>query len=249
MPIGSLRKAFQIVDLLMKHPKGLRLSEIGKAADAPVSTIHHILNTLRSFDYIDQDLDSKRYRLGFKFLMIGRAVLDNLDIRNYAFDHLRKLQQKCNETVNLYILRNGKATLVDKIQKVGGLSLDTFIGFSTDPHAAASGKVLLSDRPKAEILQLYETRPLKVYGKNTITNMSDLLEELENVHRQGYAIDNEEHYEGVRCVAAPIRTGGRIKAAVSITGSVFSMTMERINTELIQLVKTTANEISSELPE
>ena len=70
---------------------------------------------------------------------------------------------------------------------------------------------------------------------------------MENIRKQGYAIDNEEYYEGVRCVAAPIRAGGKIMAAVSITGSIFTMTMERIKEKLIGLVKKTADEISDEM--
>jgi len=74
-----------------------------------------------------------------------------------------------------------------------------------------------------------------------------LFEELEKIRKQGYAIDDEEYYEGVRCVAAPIRAGRKIIAALSITGSIFTMTMERIDRELIGLVMKAAEEISSEM--
>ena len=74
-----------------------------------------------------------------------------------------------------------------------------------------------------------------------------IVEELENVRKQGYAIDNEEYYEGARCVAAPVRAGGRIQAAVSVTGSIFTMTMDRINRELVGLVTETAKTISNEM--
>ena len=86
-----------------------------------------------------------------------------------------------------------------------------------------------------------------LFGKRTITNLDQLLEELERIGRQGYAIDDEEYYEGVRCVAAPIRAGGKIVAAVSITGSVFTMTMDRINEQLKDLVVRTGERTSSEM--
>jgi DNA-binding IclR family transcriptional regulator len=131
---------------------------------------------------------------------------------------------------------------------VGGLSLDTYIGFSTAPHAAASGKVLLSEMSASEIEDVYRAQSLKTFGKNTITTLSQLLKELEEVRRQGYAIDNEEYYEGVRCVAAPVRASSKVVAAVSVTGSIFTLTMDRINKEIVGLVKDTAGRISSELP-
>ena len=248
MKLGTLEKTFQIVDLLAQTPRGLRLSEMSAELGLPSSSIHHILSMLRSFDYVDQDSDNKRYRLGFKFLVISSTILDNLDIRRTAHTHLRQLHQTVNETVNLTILRNGQVTFIDKIQKVGGLSLDTYIGFSTAPHAAASGKVLLSEMSPSEIEGIYRTKSLKAFGKNTITTVSQLLKELENVRKQGYAIDNEEYYEGVRCVAAPVRASSKVVAAVSVTGSIFTLTMEKINREIIGLVKDAAGRISSELP-
>jgi len=248
MKLGTLDKTFQIIDLLAQHPRGLRLSEMSVALRLPSSSIHHILSMLRSCDYVDQDSDNKRYRLGFRFLVISSTILNHLDIRRTAYNHLRQLHQKVNETVNLTVLRTGQVTFIDKIQKVGGLSLDTYLGFSTAPHAAASGKVLLSELDRSEIEAIYRTNSLKAYGKNTITSMTRLMEELENVRKQGYAIDNEEYYEGVRCVAAPVRASSKLVAAVSVTGSIFTMTMERINKEIIRLVKEAAGQISADLP-
>jgi len=248
MKLGLLEKTFRIIDLLKDHPHGLRLFEISNTLDLPNSSIHHILSTLRSFNYIDQDKDTKRYVLGFKFLTISSKILDNLDIRRTAYAHLRNLHNIINETVNLTVLKNGWVTFIDKIQKVGGLALDTYIGFSTLPHAAASGKVLMAYRGLNEIRDIYQNQPLKAYSKNTITSISRLLEELENIRKQGYAIDNEEYYEGVRCVAVPVKSQGNVIAAVSVTGSIFTMQIERINDEILQLLIETAQKISSEMP-
>jgi len=203
MKLRLLNKTFTIIDLLKDQPRGLRLSELSNTLGLPPSSIHHILSTLRSLDYIDQDNDTKRYVLGFKFLTISGKILDNLDIRRTAYTHLRELHNTINETVNLTILKNGRVIFIDKIQKVG----------------------------------------------NTITSLARLLEELANIRKQGYAIDNEEYYEGVRCVAVPIKSRGNTIAAVSVTGSIFSMSIERINDEIIHRVKGTAKKISREMPQ
>ena len=248
MKLSSLEKSLQIIELLSKNPQGLSLSALTHKLGYPKSTIHHMLSTFLPYDYVTQEPETKKYRLGFKFLSISRAILDNIDVRTIAHKHLRELQQKCNESVHLYILRNGYLVCLDKIEEPGGgLSLATYIGFRTDPHAAASGKVLLSELPHKAIEEMYKDRPLKVYGKNTITSFAQLFEELENIKKQGYAIDNEEYYEGARCVAAAVRAGGRIVAAISVTGSIFTMTMDRINRELSVVVTSTAEAISSEM--
>jgi DNA-binding IclR family transcriptional regulator len=213
----------------------------------PRSSVHHILSTFLPRDYVAQDPETKKYSLGFRFLSISSTILNNLDIRRTAFGHIRRLHQECNETVNLYVLRDRRITLIDKIQKVGGLSLDTYVGFSTEPHSAASGKVLLAGLSRHEIQRLYGGEALGPYGPRTIRKVDQLFHELDKVRELGYAIDNEEHYEGVRCVAAPIRAGSRVVAAISITGSVFAMPLERITGELVRLVTAAAERISSEM--
>ena len=136
---------------------------------------------------------------------------------------------------------------LDKVEPVGGVSISTYVGFTLDPHASACGKMLISELSPEEIREMYRNRPMKKYGKNTILNVEDLLKDLERVRSEGYALDDEEFLEGIRCLAAPIRTGGRIVAAISISGSVFRMTRENMNQDLIGPLMKTGKEISSKL--
>jgi len=243
----ALEKSLQTIDLLSRHPQGLSLAEMSDRLGFPKSTIHRILKTFMAYDYVSQDREDRKYSLGFRFLTIGSIILGNLDVRRTAGKYLRQLHRQCNETVHLSVLRRGRVCYIDKIQKPAGLSLATYTGFTTEPHATGSGKVLFSELPPREIKAIYTQKPLKKYSPGTITDMAQLLKELQKVRRQGYAVDNEEHSEGVRCVAAPIRAYGKIVAALSISGSVFSIKMERIERELIGLVIKTAQAISAEM--
>ncbi len=248
MTLSSLDKSLQVLDQLIRHPTGLKLSELTRILDFPKSSLHSILSTYMAHGYVIRDEKTKTYRLGFKFLSISKSILDNIDLRAIAHKHLKELHKKCKESVHLYILQKRYIVCIDKIQDPEhGIFLMTYIGWQTDPHPAASGKVLLSELSHEEIKHMYKNRPLRPYGKNTITSFTQLFEELENVRKQGYAIDNEEYYEGARCVAAPIRVGDEIYAAVSVTGSIFTMTMERIHRELVELVTQTARAISMEM--
>jgi IclR family KDG regulon transcriptional repressor len=247
MKLTSLDKSLRLIDTLSKNALGMSLSQLSEALNYPKSTVHHMLSTLLSYDYVSQDPETKKYSLGFKFLSIGRVILDNIDVRRTARRHLLELHEQCKEAVHLAILRDGKVIYIDKIDTQGMVSLATYIGFRTDPHAAAGGKVLLSELSRKEIMDTYREKPLKTYGKNTITSMPQLFEELEKIKKQGYAIDDEEYYEGIRCVAAPIRAGWKVVAAVSITGAIFTMTMERIHNDLKAMVMETTERISNEL--
>lgn len=247
MKLKLLDKSIKIIDLMCENPQGMSLGELNAGLGFPKSTIHHILNTFLPHNYVAQDPESKKYCLGPRFLTLSKVLLDNIDVKKIARKHLSRLHEKCNETVHLAILMNGQVVYIDKIEKPARLSLATYIGFSTDAHAAAGGKVLLCELPPEEISNIYQDRPLKTYGKKTIVNFHKLKTELNKIKKQGYAIDDEEYYEGVRCVAAPIRAGGKIVAAVSITGPAFAITMQRLKDELRELVVKTAEEISSEM--
>lgn len=247
MKINSVDRCLNIIDLLSRKPKGLRLFEISSQLGLNPSTTHHLLNTLLPHEYITQDPDTKKYALGFRFVEIGSRILDSLDVRKISEKHLNALHESCNETVHLAVLRHNKVIYIDKIDSHGKLSLATYVGYATDAYAAAGGKILLSDLPDAKIREMYGNGALAVYGRNTITNMEMLLAELKTVRKNGYAVDDEEYYEGIRCVAAPIRAGGKVIAAVSVTGSVFTVTRERMEGELIDGVVKTGENISDEL--
>ena len=247
MKLNSIDKCFKIIELLHTNRKSLRLTEISSMLNLHPSSVHHMLNTLLPRNYIAQCPETKKYSLGFRFLEISRGILDSMDIRSITRKYLEELHKESGEAIHLAVLKNKKVLYIDKINNPSGLSLATYIGFVTDPHATAGGKVLLAGLSANEVREIYKNRPMKAFGERTITSLSKLLENLENIRKQGYAVDNEEYSKGVRCVAAPIRAGGRVEASLSITGSVFTITIDRIEGELKYLEMEKARKISSEM--
>ncbi|MBU1398291.1 MAG: IclR family transcriptional regulator [Pseudomonadota bacterium] len=248
MRINSIDRCFNIIELLSQHPQGgMRLSDISAHLGLNSSTVHHILGTLVDRDYVIQHKNTKRYALGFAFLEIGHRIIDNIDLRNIARPDINALHKLCGEAVHLSVLRGGKVIYIDIIRNPTGLSLATYIGFSTDPHAAAGGKALLAGISDDEVTALYAGRPFKRYTDNTCGDLKALMAELNQIRQRGYAIDNEEYYEGVRCVAAPIIVRGKTVASLSITGAVFTITLARIKAELAKMVMETAQAISKKM--
>ncbi len=247
MKINSIERCLRVIDTLSNHPGGLKLTEISALLDLHPSSLHHMMSTLLPHDYITQDPDTKRYSLGFRFLEISRKILDNLDIRQIAHRHLEVLRQESQEAVHLAMLRGDKVVYIDKLDTPSGLSLATYVGFATDPHAAAGGKVILAGLKDEAVKGMYKNKPLKSYGKNTITRLPALIAELAKIRKRGYAVDNEEYYEGVRCVAAPVSSGGQVVASISVTGSIFTITPQRIEKELAARVVKAAESVSAEL--
>jgi len=250
MKIGSIEKWVGIIEHLSQNSRGLNLSELSSLTGMPKSTVHHILGTLLPHDYIYQDSKTKKYYLGSKFLSISHRMIENFDLRKIASEHMHRLQQRCKGgNINLFILRNRNVVCIEKLEALEGLGLSYGIGYTVNPHITAGGKVLLSELSPEQLKAIYPNKklPSPALAKNTIANRDTLLKELANVRIQGYAIDNEESHEGVRCVAAPIRAGGEIVASLSISGLAAYITMERIDLELKRPVIETAKEISKEM--
>jgi DNA-binding IclR family transcriptional regulator len=245
MRLSSIERCLRLIELLSENPQGLKLKEISQVLQANPSTVHHLLSTLVYNAYVIQDGDSKKYSLGTRILEISRRVLNSMDIRRTARPHLEALHRSCQESVHLAVLRSGKAVYIEVIKHHGGLSLATDIGFSADPHATSGGKVLLAGLCDREVAELYASRALEKFGPRTITRIKDLMAELGRIRRQGYAVDDEEYDEGGRCVAAPVWAGGQVVAAVSVTGNIFTITRDRIRTELEAAVRQTAADISN----
>ena len=99
-----------------------------------------------------------------------------------------------------------------------------------------------------EIHEIVPNEDLKAYTDTTIKSRTALKKELEEIAQQGFSIDNEELDIGVRCVAAPIRDyTRRIVGSISVSGPTMRLTEERIQTELIPLVRASADELSTRL--
>jgi DNA-binding IclR family transcriptional regulator len=120
----------------------------------------------------------------------------------------------------------------------------TRVGGRNPAYASSMGKVLLADLPESELKAILGRGKLKKLTPNTITEMPRLLEELGRIREQGFALDNEETFPGIRCVGAPIRdAGGKVIAAVSVTVPAQRMSDERVR-ELWRLVTKSARMIS-----
>jgi DNA-binding IclR family transcriptional regulator len=249
--VQAIERGCQILDALGKGKQSYSIQDLSSQLKLPKPTIHRILSTLRHFGFVAQDEVSKEYRLGFRLVELGYTVLDQIDLRKLAEPFLTKLANRVEETVHLVILDQGEIVYLDKVEKVSdprSLRMVSRIGMRNYTHSCAVGKVLLAPLSDDERAQIVAKKGLPQLTKNTIVKLSKLNKHLADVRAQGYAVDDEENEEGIRCVAAPIRNDqGSVIAAISISGPTVRMTEKRIHNELKTRVMKTATEISKKL--
>lgn len=245
--IKSVAKALKIMEILAESSKELALHEIAEKLGIPKSTVHGLISTLYNFGYVDQSPFTGKYKLGLRLFELGNIVANRWDLRTVAAPYMQSLVEAMEETVHLTILDKGEVLYIDKRESPQSLRIVSQVGMRLPAHCTGVGKVLLAFLPSSEVKVIISTKGLPKFTKNTITNADTLEKELERIRMQGYAIDNEEFMDGLRCVAAPLRDhSGKVCAAISISGPVSRLEEERL--ELAKKIITkTAAEISAKL--
>jgi len=243
-----LDRGLRILELLASDEAklGMTLTELSLALGMHRSTMFRFLATLRSRGYIDRDPVSDRYRLASRVLTIAGAFLDNLDIRHVARPALQALCDRTHELVHLATLDRGEVVTVERIEGRHPVSLQTGVGARRPVYCTASGKAIIAYLP-AETIDILLAQGMEAYTPRTITTLESMHEHLIEVRRLGYAIDDEERIEGVRCAAAPLfGHDGKVLGAISIAATVQRTPRDRLST-LGNEVRTTADAISRQL--
>jgi len=243
--IQVLDRAVAILEMLWQHGRELNVQEISAGIGVNHNTVRRILKALAYHGLVEEDGGS--YRLGIKLFELGSSVVARLDVRVRARPYLERLVLETGETAHLCILDRGEVLYLDKHEPMRTMRIPSEVGRRNPAHCTAVGKALLAYMPEPELEELVKRQGLRAYTSRTITTLFELKRELARVREQGYAVDNEEFEEGLKCVGAPVRDySGRVVASISIAGPAFRMTEERIPV-LAQSVMEVARELSQEL--
>ncbi|WP_046176295.1 IclR family transcriptional regulator [Domibacillus indicus] len=246
--VQSLERALTLLNIMSDYPDGIQISRLAEQAGLSKSTIHRLLSTLINMKYVTQDKKTEKYLLGYQILYLSRNMTTNSGIISAARPLLEKLCEDINETIHLCIEDNGEVVYIDKIESNQTIRMYSRVGSRNPMYCTGVGKVLLSGMLEKEYEQAVSSIEFVRRTAKTIGSLEELNEEIAIVKKQGYALDNIENEEGIRCIAAPIRDfQGNIVASFSVSGPVHRITMERVNDELVRKVRETSNEISREL--
>jgi IclR family acetate operon transcriptional repressor len=225
--IKSLEKARNILELLAASGE-LSVSEIGKKLGMHRSPTHRFLATLRSLGLLEQSEDA-RYRLSFKLFEWGMTVANRMEVKQIVHPFLMDLKARHEETTNLGIMDGSYVIYTDKIESSHLLRMDLAIGCHVPCHCTALGKAILANRPETDVRRLFRKNKFERRTPRTIASFSGLLEQLAEIRKKGYSIDDEELALGIRCIAVPIfNYTGDCVAAISIAGPSLRMTVKKM---------------------
>ena len=246
-PIQVAGRLFETLELLADKGS-LGLMEISSSLQLNKSTVHRVLNSLIYMGYARQNEVNGKYEPTFKIVDMSNKIMGKVDIVNLVRPHLRDLVENTKETVH-FVERDGlDAVYIDKVESfTNGIHMVSRIGSRIPLYCSGVGKAIAAHLPEQEVRDIWERSSIVRMTPYTITNFEQFKENLSDVRKRGYALDNEENETGVRCIAASLKDhAGKVRYAFSISAPVNRMDNDRIQ-ELSHYVLKTKEQMESEL--
>lgn len=241
-------RGMDVLELLSKQGS-FTLDQVASRTKIPRTSVFRLLNTLEALRYVEREnikgMDC--WSLGLRLLTLTNAKLSQLDLTKRVRAIMEDLAERTDTCVQLCVLYYGRVMYIDHVKRPKPLTMYAEVGTQLPINVCAPGMVLAAALREKELDRLLSEQAFPKNTPNTPTDPNGLRKILKKVARQGFAIDNQQTAIGVRCVAAPILDyNNRVIAALNITGSLSTISDERIPT-LVKQVKAAAEEASKRM--
>jgi IclR family transcriptional regulator, KDG regulon repressor len=244
--VQVLDRAIAVLQAVADSKTDLAAAEIARHLRLHKSTVHRLLVVLEHYRLINKGPEGT-YRLGTRLIELGDCAVTRLNLSGRAEPFLRDLAEQTGEGAHVTILSDTEMLAVAHVEGRWKLQSLTRTGSRTQIHCTAAGKAVLAFLPEDACSALIAKLPLTRRTQRTIVKPSALKLELSRVRHEGFAVDDEEFEEGLRCVGAPIFDHrGHVIASLSMAAPVFRLRKERL-AAIGSLVIAAAQGLSAEL--
>jgi DNA-binding IclR family transcriptional regulator len=203
--IGAVDNVLRLLRLFEDHEM-IRVNQVARDMGLSRSTVHRMLATLSHHQFVEQDEYSRAYKPGPALVDIGLSVVSKIDIRAVSHAALVRLRDLTGETAHVGIMRGATEVLyLDSVESDQIVRTGSRIGLILPANATAGGKALLAERTDAEVAALYASRALPAPTPRALTTVDELLDQLAEVRRVGYAVNYGESEADVAAVAVAVR--------------------------------------------
>jgi len=240
---NSLNKAFSLLNHFTIDKDVIGLSELSRLSSIPKATVYRLMTTMeengfiRKVNIIGRD---NQYRLGLKFLELGKLVSEQLEIREVALPYMKNLRDKVNECVQLIVRDGNEGIYIEKLEGDRPVRLYTRVGRHAPLYGGACPRAILSFMEDEEIERILKTKQLEAITSNTIINKVSLLKSIEEARKTGYTVSYGELELESTAIGAPIFDNqGKVIASISIAGPEFRFTDKEMTFFIDELLKTT----------
>lgn len=242
--VQSVDRALDLLEGLATADGEVSITALAARTGLHVSTVHRLLATLLRRGYVRQNPETSRYYAGAKLATLAEGRSRYGEMRQVARPILRAITDATRETANLVVLDDVTAVYIDTVPSPQVVRLFTAIGNRVPLHATGAGKCLLAALPPEKRDAIVQRLDLRAYTPHTIVDRAALRRALDEARERGFAIDDEEYDEGVRCIAVPVGGMGDAVAALSISAPASRLTRQRC-LELLPLLRRNAGELAN----
>ena len=236
----SVKKAFAILSAIASSGHGQGVSELAKNLKIAKSTVHGLTSTLEELGAVVRDPLTKKYKLGFTLLEIGRSAYAHIDLKTSARPVMEALMEKTQTSVFLGILNLDHVSILDIVESRQDLKITAPVGTTIPMLAGAVGKVFLASMEEEHARKIVESKGLPRFTDNSIVDSTLYFRELARVKKIGFAVDDEEYILGVRAVASPLMGLGQLRSAIWTVGFKASLDDEKMKTLTGEIQKAAA---------
>lgn len=242
--VQSVERAYLILKCFEDH-EYLRITDISRMTSLHKSTAFGIANTLKELRLLEQDAKTGMYKLGLELFKLGSHV--NINLRSIVSPYINSLVAETQETVNLVVREGDNILYIEKKESPHSMRICTNLGQLLPLYCTAAGKAILAYLEPEEVEEILHRTEFHRYTQNTLTTVKEVMDELQTIRNDGYAVDREELEYGLTCVGVPIfnRRGIPI-GAMSISGPTTRMT-SRLTKSVAEKMKMYTKQISEKV--
>jgi DNA-binding IclR family transcriptional regulator len=222
-------KALAVLDFVGEQRRPVTVNEVAAGVGADRATAYRMLMTLVQSGYVLKEADAKHYRISLKVLSLARNLVSEDERARHILTSLRQISEETGETVHYSALERDAAVLVFRAKGSQRVTVDFQIGDRSPLPCTSIGKVLLAfqDMRATEAIL---ARGLPKVAPKTITDVETMRQELARVRAQGFAYDDLEFAEDMRCVAVPVfENGGEVPGGIAISGPASRFDLEKLD--------------------
>ncbi len=240
--VKSLAKALNILNCFNQTNSELGVSEIAQITGYQKTTVHNVLATYQEFGYVYQNPNTDKYSLGLNLLQYSFKIINSLKIRQILLPYTMKISAKTDQICIIAVPHESQVFYIDSSLAINSeRNMRHLTGERAPMYCTGIGKCMLAFSGEEFIDDYIKNTKLEKFTDYTITNPIVLREQLKEIRRNGYSVDNMEHEYNIRCVAIPLFDPDKnVIAALSVSGKAIDF-----NSASIVAYSTIMNEIIS----
>jgi IclR family pca regulon transcriptional regulator len=245
--VPGLHRGLRVLEVVAAARRPMSISEIGAELDLSRSSVFRLVYTLRHMRFLEEE-QSKLFTLGPRVLNIGFAFLASKDIIEIARPELEALRDETQVSAHLAILDDRDVLYLSCVQTRSGFLSNMNVGSRVPAYGSPIGWLLLSEMRRSEIVEMYRNRPFTPLTEKTPRSVEALLELVEDARKRGHVVSRGIMEAGGASIAAAITDrGGRVVAAVDISGPESAFDLDRLEDKYTAAVQSFARRISEKM--